>query len=50
MELAGAQLDLDPREFPSKNRVAGQKAAENPGLVERITRNIMPEAKTTTRV
>jgi len=46
MQLAGSQLNLDPKKFPPRDRVAGQKAAENPGLVERITKNIMPGAKT----
>lgn len=49
MNLAGQKLNLDPKEFPARSRVAGQKAAENPGLVERITRNILPQAKTATR-
>jgi len=46
MQLAGNQLNLDPKKFPARDRVAGQKAAENPGLVERITKNIIPGAKT----
>lgn len=42
MKLAGETLKIDPKSFPPRSRVAGQAAAENPGLVERITRNIMP--------
>lgn len=47
MQFAGEGLKLNPKDFPPRSRVAGQAAAENPGLVERITRNIMPHVAST---
>ncbi len=45
-KVAGQQLNLDPATLRSGifDRLAGQAAVENPGLVERITRNIEGEA------
>lgn len=45
-KVAGQQLNLDPAVMRTGmfDRLAGQAAVENPGLVERITRNIEGEA------
>lgn len=45
--MAGEQLKLDPQvmQMGMFDRLAGQAAVENPGLVARITKNIEGEQR-----
>lgn len=46
MRAAGQKLNRDPRTMPvTTARVAGSVTAKNPGLIEKITANIVPGAK-----